>query len=166
LRRLRRKDESRLYDLFSSCTRATLFQRFHYTFNVSNELAAEACRVDENRRISIVAEVKSKGAHRLIGLCLLVFSEQSQSVEFAILIIDDWQGKGLGRLMTLHCLDVARVRGARRMTAVTTPDNFRMMNLFKELGFNLDYDGVNGIIWAAKSLPPEEAEPSAWKRTA
>lgn len=152
LRPLTKEDEPRIHDLYATCSRATLFHRFHYSFRLTREWVADFCHADEEREVVIVAEPRLRDPQRLAGLCQLAFSSDEDSAEFAALIADDWQSQGLGTLMTEFCLELASAWGVRYVTAVTTPDNVRMTAVFKKLGFSLEYDGVNGVVWARKAL--------------
>jgi acetyltransferase len=84
----------------------------------------------------------------------LVFSPKHGSFEFGILIADDWQGKGLGTLMTRYCLDVARARRVKRVIATTTPSNSRMIKVFRNEGFLFDCDWTAGVVRVHKELSP------------
>jgi acetyltransferase len=164
LRPLRRDDEAIVSDFFASCTPRTLRQRFHYSFKLTPEWVARRCHIDESREVAIVAETETLGAHKVAGFSRLVFSPDHESAEFAIIITDDWQGKGLGCLMTRHCLEVVRTRGIKRVTAVTTPDNLWMIAVFKKLSFSLNYDWPNGVIWVSKELSPPASVPKDSKQ--
>jgi acetyltransferase len=92
----------------------------------------------------------------------VVFSSEKESAEYAVLITDGWQGKGLGSRMTNYCLELAKARGTKRITAITTPDNVPMIEVFRKSGFTLDYDRVNGVIRVQKTfLPPTDLKRSA-----
>jgi ribosomal-protein-alanine N-acetyltransferase len=47
----------------------------------------------------------------------------------------DHQGKGIGRALILHLLDVGRRRGAPRVTVNTQKENLRSRELYRSLGF-------------------------------
>jgi len=152
LRPLQKKDEPLIADLFRGCTGATLRQRFQYSFKLTPEWIANRCQIDRAREIAIVAEVNGQGIHQLVGLSRLALSPDNESAEFGILITDNWQGKGLGTLMTRRCLDVARNLGAICVTAITTLENRRMIKVFRNEGFLFHYDWANGVIRARKKL--------------
>jgi acetyltransferase len=72
--------------------------------------------------------------------------------EFAVLVEDAWQGKGLGSYLTDACLEVARQWNLRRVFGETTPDNLPMLNIFRRRGFDLQFDHEGGIVVASKDL--------------
>jgi acetyltransferase len=163
LRPLRREDEPKLYDLYTNCSRETLFRRYHHAFKMTHEHIRDLCSIDDDREISIVAELDT---HELVGHCRLVFSYEKDSAEYAILITDVWQGRGLGRRMTTHCLELAEACGTKRISAVTTPDNVGMIEVFRKTGFSLDYDRANGEIQVQRTFLPPNPATTFLKRSA
>jgi acetyltransferase len=167
LRSLRKEDEPSISGMFRSCSPETLRQRYQYSFRPTPEWIAGLCRQDRSREIAVVAEVTDQGAHRLVGLLRLALAPDQASAELGILITDDWQGKGLGTLMVHHGLEVAKKWGAKCVTAVTTPDNHRMIKLFRNEGFAFDDDWHNGIFRVHKELsfPVDTSGEPHWKET-
>jgi acetyltransferase len=87
--------------------------------------------------MAIVAEAHVGDEKRLVAVGRLVGDADHESAEFAVLVEDEWQGKGLGSLLTRYCVDVGKAWGIHRITAETTADNHRMQAVFKKLGFEL-----------------------------
>lgn len=54
--------------------------------------------------------------------------------EYAALVEDRWQGRGLGRVLTRRLVDAARERGIRRLYGLVLPGNTRMLRLLRSLG--------------------------------
>jgi len=52
------------------------------------------CNIDYDREIAIVAEVKKDQKKKLIGTGTLIIDPNFETGEFAILVHDDFQGKG------------------------------------------------------------------------
>jgi acetyltransferase len=88
--------------------------------------------------MAIVAEVAHDGAPRLAGVGRLVADPDHRSAEFAVLVTDEWQNRGLGTLLTGYCLEIAAKWGVERVTAETTPDNARMLSVFQGAGFKVE----------------------------
>jgi acetyltransferase len=60
--------------------------------------------------------------------------------EFAIIVADAWQGKGVaGRLMRALIRD-ARLRGLKRMEGFVLGANARMLDFVRKLGFRTEFD--------------------------
>ena len=61
----------------------------------------------------------------------------ARSCEFAIVVADDWQGRGLGRRLMAQLIDVARARGLARMVGHILATNRSMLTLASSLGFTV-----------------------------
>ena len=57
-----------------------------------------------------------------------------ETAEYAALVEDGWQGLGLGSALTERLVGAARGRGIRRLYALVTPGNERMVRLLRGLG--------------------------------
>jgi acetyltransferase len=68
--------------------------------------------------------------------------------EFALLISDQWQNRGLGSQLLGHLLTVARDEGLSRVSATILNENKEMQHLAKKLGFALAHDERDGIVRA------------------
>ena len=63
-----------------------------------------------------------------------------ETCEFAIVVGDDWQGKGLARRMFTRLIEAARERRLKVMNGVTLRENTRMIELSRSLGFETGRD--------------------------
>jgi acetyltransferase len=59
------------------------------------------------------------------------------SAEFAIVIADSWQGRGIGSRMLARLAAIARQRGVRRLYGDILSVNRPMLGLVQKLGFTL-----------------------------
>jgi acetyltransferase len=78
-----------------------------------------------------------------------------QDAEFAILIRDDFQGKGLGTILLQRLLRVGRDEGIDRVVAYMLPSNAGMIAICKKLGFRFERE--EELLKAIIDLNPEES---------
>ena len=124
--------------LISLCSPDSLRARFGGLFReITHDMAARYCFIDYDREIAMAAELETDGVRRLIGVGRLVTDPTRNRAEFAILVGDPWQGRGLGLLLTRSCLEIARAQGLQQVVAETDLSNSRMISTFRELGFEL-----------------------------
>lgn len=70
-----------------------------------------------------------------VGVARYVRLEDApDEAEFAIAIADDWQGRGLGRVLLAELVDAARANGLRCLTADVLAENTRMLELGRSVG--------------------------------
>lgn len=78
-----------------------------------------------------------------------VYGQQGQIIGYAVLmlVLDEahllnisiaapWQGKGCGRQLLAHMMDIARERGALNMFLEVRPSNHAALGLYESMGFN------------------------------
>ena len=71
-----------------------------------------------------------------------------------MLVQDAWQDKGLGGLITDYCLGIAKDWGVRKITAITTTDNPRMIAVFEKRGFRIVNDLESSLVEVSQELLP------------
>jgi acetyltransferase len=152
LRPIRPEDEPRWLELMDSCSQTTLYQRFQYAFKRTHEIASRFCFIDYDREMAVIAEVKEQGVAKIVGVGRLAADPDHETAEYAVLVTDRWQGRGLGGRITDCCLDIARSWGLKRLTAITTSDNSRALSLVRSRGFDVVTIPKDGVVSVQKEL--------------
>jgi len=152
-RPIKPEDEPMWHELLASCSSESLRFRFSYMFKQStHEMATRYCFIDYDREIAIVAEVEEDGERRLIGVGRLVADMNHETAEYAVIVVDRWHGHGLGRQLTNYCLNVAKTWGVKRVVAETSTQNARMLATFRGLGFVLDEQLEDDVVFIHKDV--------------
>jgi acetyltransferase len=60
-----------------------------------------------------------------------------KSCEFALVVSDQWQRKGIGHYLMQKLMEVARDRGLERMQGEVLRNNYKMLELMKNLNFQM-----------------------------
>jgi len=153
LRPIKPEDEPLWLALLASCSRESIYSRFRYFFFwQSHEVASRYCYIDYDRELAIVAESGEGPDRRFVGVGRLVAEPGRTSAEYAVLVQDAWQDKGLGGLLTDYCLGIAKEWGIRTVTAITTTDNPRMIAVFEKRGFRIVNDLESSLVEVSKEL--------------
>ena len=153
LRPIRPEDEPLWMELLAGCSRESIYARFRHFFQwQSHQAAVRYCFIDYDREIAMVAELEREGRRELLGVGRLVADPDHESVEYAVLVGDKWQNRGLGSVLTECCLEIARGWGLKRVVAQTGHDNARMRALFQRLGFATTPSADGSVIDAVMEL--------------
>ena len=64
--------------------------------------------------------------------------------ELAVLITDEYQGRGLGTELSRRLVEIARAEKIERVIAEILPENIHMQRVCRELGFRMDQLPDNG----------------------
>jgi len=139
LRAIRPDDTELWHEMLDAASERSILFRFRSLFRqVVHRQAARYCFIDYDREMAFVAEATSEGRRRLVGVGRLVSDSTRESAEFGILVIDAWQGRGLGGVLLDACLDYARTTKYIHIYAQTSWDNERMIRLFRQRGFHIE----------------------------
>ncbi len=153
LRPIKPEDEPLWLALLGSCSKESIYSRFRYFFFwQSHDVASRYCYIDYDRELALVAEVGQGEARKLIGVGRLIAEPGRETAEYAVLVQDAWQDRGLGGMLTDRCLDIARRWGIRKITAITTSDNPRMVAVFEKRGFRVEKDLESSLVEVSKDL--------------
>jgi acetyltransferase len=84
-------------------------------------------QIDYDREMAFVAVCEEGGREVEIGVARYVTNPDWQTCEFAIVVSDAWQGRGLGRRMLERLIEVARLRGLKSMVGHVLAGNPGML---------------------------------------
>jgi acetyltransferase len=99
------------------------------------EMLARFTQIDYDREMALVAIAEEGGVDREVAVCRYVTLPDALACEYAIVVADHWQGRGLGRLMMSRLIAIARERGLREMVGWVLADNAGMLGMMSKLGF-------------------------------
>ena len=98
-------------------------------------MLARLTQVDYDREMALIATVADGAHERQIGVCRYTIEPDDESCEFAVVVDEAWQGRGLGKHLIGRLIDIARRRGLARMRGEILSSNTRMLDLVSKMGF-------------------------------
>ncbi len=153
LRPIRPEDEPLWHEMLRSSSRESIRYRFRYIFKEStHKMAIPYCFIDYDREMAIIAELEDGGERKMAGVGRLVAGPDPRTAEFAVFVADPWQAHGLGKQLTEYALEIAESWGVSQVAAETTPDNARMLSIFRSMGFRTEHRPEEGVVLAHKRL--------------
>ncbi len=108
--------------------------------DLSPAMLARFTQIDYDREMALIAVVGHGDTETEIGVARYVINPDGESCEFALVVADAWQHKGISHRLMNALMDVARNKGLRRMEGTVPADNRTMLNLVATLGFRFDTD--------------------------
>jgi acetyltransferase len=124
----------------------TGYQRLMSTRRPSLEELRRFTDIDHERELALIATTPVQGRERQIGVARYVKQSSPGDAEFAIVLSDDWQGRGLGTRLLASLLVAAKSQGVRRLVGTTLSENNGMLALGRKLGFKLAKDPGSATI--------------------
>ncbi len=106
-------------------------------------------QIDYDRELALIGVYQKEGQEVQIGVVRYVIQPDGQSCEFALVIADDWNSKGIGQRLLRSLMWTAKKRGLTTMQGEVLSNNHRMLSLIKDLGFsirlNADDAGIQNV---------------------
>lgn len=90
--------------------------------------------IDFSNHVALVAQIDENGRHVLVGGGRYIMV-QSGHAELAFVVVDAYQGKGIGTALMRHLVAIARDAGLRELTAEVLAENTAMLKVFNRFGF-------------------------------
>ena len=104
---------------------------------LTQAMTARLTQIDYDREMALIATIEVDGHEKEVGVCRYSTNPDGESCEFAIVVADDWAGKGLARKLMNTLVDTARNRGLKYMCGDFLSNNERMLAFVASLGFIL-----------------------------
>ena len=150
MREVRADDAERMQAALRAMSAESRYSRFMSAMReLSPTMLEKATRPDTERELQLVAVAGEGAEQKIVGGARYAAAPGSRDCEFALALIDDWQGQGLARQLLETLMRVARARGFERMEGYILPSNAPMLGLAKRLGFarveNTEDPGVQTV---------------------
>jgi RimJ/RimL family protein N-acetyltransferase len=92
--------------------------------------------IDFDRHVALVALADEDGRDVIIGGGRYIVTEPGKA-EIAFVVIDDYQGQGIGTILMRHLAVIARKAGLKELIADVLPENAAMRKVFSKFGFEV-----------------------------
>ena len=102
------------------------------------QMLARFTQIDYDREMAFIAVEGEPSREREVGVCRYIALPDGQTCEYAIVVADEWQARGLGRRMMARLMEVAAQRGLKTMVGYVAADNAGMLDLCAALGFAIE----------------------------
>jgi GNAT superfamily N-acetyltransferase len=156
-------DEEGLRGMFSRLSRRTIYQRFHMPYPHVPEWALASFTRADDQASSLVAVV----GNEIVGHAIYVRSDSGCEAEFALVVEDRWQSKGVGKLLLSELAERARHRGVETFTGEVLGENRRVLGLLDAVFVEVNHLMKDGVYHVRAPLrTPEEIDPARTGRSA
>lgn len=133
VREVRAEDAGALQRLVGrSSPRSVELRYFGPIKGISDEQARRFAEVDGRDRYAVVA-LDPEDPDEIVAVVRYEREGESDAAEYAALVEDRFQGRGLGIGLTRHLIDAARENGIERLHALVMRENTVMLHLLKSL---------------------------------
>lgn len=153
LRPIKPEDEPKWLEMLRACSQESIRMRFFSLISdFTHEMAVRYCVNDYDRELALVAEMEEEGGEIFVGIARLEADPDHTSAEYAVIVPDGYQGRGIGGLLTRRCMEIAKDWGVRQVIAITLPDNHSMVSIFRLHGFRIQLHADGDTITATRRI--------------
>jgi GNAT superfamily N-acetyltransferase len=143
-------DREALGAMLSRLSRRTIYERFHAPYpSVPAWALAGMVEVDHDDREALVAVV----GEEILGHAMYVREGSGHEAEFAVVVEDGWQSRGVGRLLLDELAAVARSRGIELFTGSVLGENRRALGALAAIFPGMRYAVRDGAYQISAALP-------------
>ena len=163
IRPIRPEDEPLLVKFHGTLSdRSVVLSYFHVmtlSTRVAHERLTRICFIDYDREMALVAEFQdpSPDRHEIVAVGRLSKIRGTSQAEFALLVSDRYQRKGIGAALLERLIQVGWDEKITRITGDILPENNDMQRLCEKLGFRLirsDLDAVTKAVIDLSAAAP------------
>ena len=142
IRPIKPEDAPLLVDLFHSLSEETIYYRFFTPLkSLSHDMLVVFTQIDYDRDMALVAMDASQPEEKILGVARLIRRKPGGAeAEFAVVVSDAWQGKGIGATLMRRLMVVAQKQYLEYLWGMVLPQNKQMLNLARKLGFEIHKD--------------------------
>jgi acetyltransferase len=143
IRPIRPEDEPLIVQFHQTLSEQSVYLRYFHLMTLSHRVAHERltriCFIDYDREMALVADYKNPetGQHEILGVGRLSKLHGIPEGEFALLVSDSFQSKGLGTELLRRLVAIGRDEGLHRITAEILSENKAMQRVSEKVGFKL-----------------------------
>ncbi len=124
------------------------FRFFYQLHELTPAMLARFTQVDYDRELALVVLAPTPKGEQIIAVARYIANPDHESAEFAIVVADAWQKRGVARKLMERLIAAAKTRGFVRLQGTVLRANSRMLRFTTALGFQAlnDPDDAEQVI--------------------
>ncbi len=136
LRHIAPADAAREQAFVHGLSREASYLRFHGTIkDLSKEDLKKFTDPDSRNAVALIVLRSGKTGEEEIGVARYVIDPDGANCEFAIVVADTWQKRGIGTRLMKALIRHLQVSGIKQISGSVLKSNSAMLKFIKQLGF-------------------------------
>jgi acetate---CoA ligase (ADP-forming) len=154
IRPIKPDDDEKVLRLYERLSPESMYLRFFSPVPAAMARQTERLtQVDQDQHVVIAAE----HGDELVAMARYDREPPGDAAEVAFVVDDAHQGRGLGTLLLEHLAAIGRDQGIRRFVATTLPQNRRMLEVFRDAGYEITTHSEQGTVEVSFSIGTTDA---------
>jgi acetyltransferase len=162
IRPIRPEDEPKMVVFHAQLSEHSVQMRYlagvPYLQRTAHERLTHVCAIDYDLEMALVAECLEDGNRKgeIIGVGRLIRDIEANSGEFALIVTDKFQRRGVGAELLRRLINVGREEMLDTIQGWIAPSNVAMQSLSRKLGFEVRFNQAEELVQATLSLRPAQ----------
>lgn len=141
IRPIRPEDADLEQEFTKNLSQESRYFRFMQSLQeLSPTMLVRLTQIDYDREMALVAVTEQDGKECELGTARYAINPDGESCEFALVISDQWQHRGIAQRLMTSLMDAARTKGLKVMQGDVLTNNQNMLKLMNKLGFMVIVD--------------------------
>jgi acetyltransferase len=141
VRAIRPEDAALERDFVNGLSEQSRYYRFFYRMStLTPAMLARFTQVDYDRELALVAVADAGGTPAFVGVARYIANPDGASAEFAVVVADAWQRRGVARVLMRGLIVCGKRRGFSSLTGAILRVNEPMIAFVRSLGFAIEDD--------------------------
>jgi acetyltransferase len=147
VRPIRPEDEPMMVEFHGTLSDQSVYYRYFSALSLrqrtNHARLARLCFVDYDREIALVAVLNDPKTLKpaIVGVGRLCREHGRPAAEFAVVVSDAWQRRGLGTRLLQRLVDVGRAERLTRISGIILAENGGMRRACERVGFRIRHGG-------------------------
>jgi len=149
-------DEPLIEELHERHSEHTIRLRFFALVrHLSRGQLMRLCHLDPSREAGLAALYHdAQGQLHMIGVARYYLHHETGEAEFAVVVTDTWQNRGVGGHLMRQLAEFAQRAGAKRLVGDVLRENTAMLRLMLGLGYTIRPTDDPAVVQAVRELAP------------
>ncbi len=154
IRPIRPEDAEMEQEFVRNLSKESRYMRFMQALReLTPDMLVRLTQIDYDREVAFLALTKQDGKEVEMGVARYAINPDKSSCEFALVIGDAFQNRGLGNVLMQVLIDTARNKGLRYVDGEVLAHNTGMLKLMQRLGFEKHKSEMDdGVVIVRKRL--------------
>jgi acetyltransferase len=140
IRPIKPEDAPLLENLFEVLSPTSIYHRFFSPMKLlPHHMLVRFTQIDYDREMALVALDEIENPEKIMGVARIIGKPNGTEGEFAVVVGDPWQGKGIGAKLLKRCLRIVKERGMQSVWGTALSENKQMLKLARKIGFQISY---------------------------
>lgn len=141
IRPIRPEDAQLEVEFVERLSEESKYMRFMQALHeLTPEMLSRFTQIDYDREMALLAVTEQDGKEVEIGVARYATLPDGETCEFAVVVADDWRGKGVASTLFSDLVDAARQQRLVRMEGTVLAQNRGMIEFSKSAGFKIEPD--------------------------